>query len=669
MPDQKPKSKPKQKHRPSALSLDKNSSKMQDIAVDILSPGLNHNNLDSEQKSTIELSNAIKEQQKKLIAAKHSQTDASTSDIENNNNSSSSATTNITTKTTLRAPNTKKRTISTPTIIIEQVSGGNAKAASPLPSAKKFKRDKAPPPLKITPATNTAVTAPSIQTAPIRNNLQAHSYYGNRGDFVNNSRIINQRFGANRRAAPGQLQQQHQQPGASPFVPRFNTSAGAAAAAAAVANAANAGAGVALPSPIASPYFAPRYYPGFPPPSQAGSVATPTALTPSVYHNPYYRSLLLRNSQLNTPRNPNFAAANGGAGGFIYPQIVPGAPMAANIPTPTAAINGSAIPITPLNYAFQAHPILTGSENYVINRHEASSLSELNKAAIKNAQIPRDLNENSRDGSNTATTNINKSANVSIDRKNKPAALNTAATTAIAGKETSQADDSAAPRKTLQSPLTSNIVKQTISTQKRKPNGEPKTPIHLQKSNTPHVTDVFPGEMTKFAPVSNQPLSARDEHFDFNLYKEEPSKRGVNDGKPGRRRNSSSLNKSITEEEEDDDDDDDDVESKAIEEDSKLNVELEVDHKIIKTGNLDSFKDFKVELRLKNEYAHKLTRFKFEENKKARGLNEKKEFLKHCEQIWDEFAASKKKFEEGERKAKKSKDVVDSKSKNGTKTA
>lgn len=468
-----PKTKLKSKHRPSALAFDKNN--MQDLAVDILSPGLNETALDPEQKSILDLSKKIEQDQQELIASKNG------------------------TKTS------KKRSLATPTIIIEQVSNPdiNTQASqSPLPSAKKFKRDKAPPPLKF----SSGLVAPSIQTAPIRN---AGYYAGN----LRQGRVA-------RRPAP-LANSKHQ----------------------------------AVASPMALPYFAPRYYPVIP----SGAVQGP--LTPSVYANAYYRQLLMKSGSYNSPQATQFAG--------MVPGYVPGAPLPANVQTPTVA----GIPVTPLNYAFQQNPALQDTDNYSLYRKEPS-LSDLNKKYI---------NE---------------------------------------------------PRKSLQSPLSSTVIKQTLTAKNLKPNGEPKTPINLQKSNTPHVTDVFPGDLTKFAPLLNQPLSSRDEHFDFNMYKDEKPMAQLRKTKNG----------TIPEV-----DEEDDVESKAIEDGSKWNIELETETKTLKTTNIKQYGDYRIDVRFKTDFGHKQVKFKFEEEpakKSGKKTLELDDFLKQCKEIWNEFATKKKEFED-----------------------
>ncbi|GMM34611.1 hypothetical protein DASC09_019360 [Saccharomycopsis crataegensis] len=571
--------KQKQKHRPAALSL-KKKAKMQDMAVDILSPGLNPSQLNNEQISTIQSAQSIQQQQKHLIAAKNKLQKDGTANV---------------TLIPQSIPKKRGLEVSTPTIIIEQVSDPqtndiNSGTLSPLPSAKKFKRSKAPPPLKISQDAKTI--GPSIQTAPIRNGSQFQ--YGSKVDFINNSRVINPAL-ANRRPMaspfnmrfPAQMQQQ-QQPQVVNFQQQTVT-----------------GATAALQSPLASAYFAPRYYPVIP----SGSVATPVALTPNPYNNPYYRSLFMKGAKLTTPRNPNFGAI----------PMVPCAPIpAVHVQTPTSGINGTTTPITPLNHGFQKRPITTASQNYVINGNESFSLSELNKKIAKKGSSAKDQSDDITTSSSSSSLN---KKNLSITKPVNSTSL----------------------RKTLQSPLNSNIVKQTISTNKRKSSGGPKTPINMQKSNTPHVTDVFPGEMTKFAPVSNQPISAREEHFDFGMYKEEPiSRPEVKESKS--RNDKISVHDSITEE------DEEDVESRAIEEDSRINIEAEEEHKLLITANGGDFEDYKIDLRFKTDFANKLTKFKFKQSETIRpkvnknggsGSEEKKEFLKACEEIWDQLMVEK----------------------------
>lgn len=446
---------------------------MQDLAVDILSPGLNPEHLDQDQQSTIHLAKVIEDQQKALIAAKK-KVQAAGGD-----------------PSTVVAVQLKlSSNVPTPTIIIEQVSK-DAPEPSPIQPTKKFKRSKAPPPLRISDAS----VGPSIQTAPIRNGQAA--FQGSKADFVQQLRAFSSRIAARRVAQ----------------------------------------------SPAAA-YFAPRYYP---------SIAPLPGLAPGML-NPYYRQMLMmRGSALSTPRNAAFAG-------------IPGAPVAPINPTPTSALAPGG-PVTPLHQGFQPRQFTTALENYVINGKEALAIQTAHKRVGKTEGKPSEL------------------------------------------------------RKALALPVELNIVKQTILTGLKKLGG-PKTPIHLQKSNTPHVTDVFPGEMTKFAPVSNQPLSARDEHFDFNLYKEEKDKdRSVND---------------IQEV-------DEDVESNAIEENSKMNVELETATVELPTDDIEEYKDYKIDLRIRTDFGHKVTKIRFAKDTKSKKESggEKKQFMKACEAMWEEFVKKK----------------------------
>ena len=130
------------KPRPTSLELsdDKNS----DLALRIVSPGLPA--LNEEMKSTIKLSQKIEQQQKNLIAARHTNSGASIED--GNNMATSDSETVVVNESNNTLPDEMDK-LSTPT------------------SIKRLKRDNIPTPLKmnIRPSAN-----PTIQSAPIRQN-------------------------------------------------------------------------------------------------------------------------------------------------------------------------------------------------------------------------------------------------------------------------------------------------------------------------------------------------------------------------------------------------------------------------------------------------------------------------------------------------------------------
>lgn len=132
-----------------------------------------------------------------------------------------------------------------------------------------------------------------------------------------------------------------------------------------------------------------------------------------------------------------------------------------------------------------------------------------------------------------------------------------------------------------------------------------------------HVTDVFQGEGTRFAPLEAQPLSAQRNFFDLESGPIRPQV--ISAGKRNKKKDR------ITEEsgdenvnDDDDGDDKDDPESAAIEEDAEVGTTLQFDGKVsgaLKLGN--------------NIFKFDLERY---------GSTDKERFLKHCAAAWDQFA-------------------------------
>lgn len=571
-PSSSPLSTARQKHRPTALPLNKPLLKMQEVAAELLSPGLDEKKLNQDQQKVFKQSKLIQLQQKQLIA-----------------NSLYDANPALGNESNKRKSNT---------IIIEQVSHPEAKkinsdALSPLPNAKRFKRNKAPTPLKL--SDNSKNIVPSIQTAPIKNNQS--SLYKNKDDFINNLRTVNH----NKQPFKTQPLVQQQQS-------NMQILATAQAAAAAVAQ-----------SPLNSAFFAPRYLPNL--------SVVPPVMTPSVYSQ-FYQSMMNNaaaaqaaassgtptTASSTTPtvsrqQNHTVPPASATATAFQFQKqaaalqqaaafqqamfqqqliaaqtaaqaatqaaLATGTPIASSIAqaasSPLTAF-GSSFPITPLSYGFKplrALPTTTSSQNYVVS-HRETTINTNNNSEDSAKSIDADKKQDNNlskvsDSEKPSTADIEvaditapRSVTNGLKTGKTPLALNKR-NLSIANPPEIESN-TLKLRKSLQSPVGANIIKQTIvSSLGSNSDKEPKTPINMKKTNTPHVTDVFPNEMTKFAPLANQPLSAREERFDFAMYKDDSSRTTEKSS------NREKFKTGKSNDEGDDEDDDDDVESKAIE--------------------------------------------------------------------------------------------------------
>lgn len=169
---------PPKRHRPLSLNLRENDNA--DLALRIVSPGLPPS-INEAMKSTIQLLKQIQQQQKNLIAARHSKDlddiDEQSSSTTNNTNqeaSTTSTTSTSTTTTTVIQPSQPQ--LPPPNLRLPPKSPVYASDDSDLnrlSGVKKLKRLNVPPPLSIgegvPSSTNVGNLRPSIHSAPIRN--------------------------------------------------------------------------------------------------------------------------------------------------------------------------------------------------------------------------------------------------------------------------------------------------------------------------------------------------------------------------------------------------------------------------------------------------------------------------------------------------------------------
>ncbi|RCK54980.1 hypothetical protein Cantr_04666 [Candida viswanathii] len=161
---------PPKRHRP--LSLNLGVPDNADLALRIVSPGLPPS-INEAMKSTIQLLKQIQQQQKNLIAARHSKDLDDTDDQQAGTATSTTTTTATTTTTTVIQPSQPQ--LPPPNLRLPPKSPVYASDDSDLnrlSGVKKLKRLNVPPPLSIgegaPSTTNVGNLRPSIHSAPIR---------------------------------------------------------------------------------------------------------------------------------------------------------------------------------------------------------------------------------------------------------------------------------------------------------------------------------------------------------------------------------------------------------------------------------------------------------------------------------------------------------------------